>query len=137
MCVYEYYPTYSSKQICKILLLSAFKAKTAEAQKDQANFILVYSSCWSQTYYCDMNNNNISYQSWSTAKNMYNEYVNILTLKHNLNGIVKINVRNIRSDLYETYIIDQNTIQIVFMKHYKYNKTNFFVDLYTIWKVNS
>ena len=105
--------------------------------QDQANFILVYSSCWSQTYYCDMDINNISYQTWTTAKNMYNEDVNILTLKHNLNGIVKINVRNVRSDLYETYIIDQNTIQIVFMKHYKYNKTNFFVDLYTIWKVNS
>jgi hypothetical protein len=53
-----------------------------------------------------MNINNISYQKWTTAKNMYNEDVNILTLKHHLNGIVKINVRNVRSDLYETYIID-------------------------------
>jgi hypothetical protein len=57
-----------------------------------------------------------------------------LTLKHKLKGIVKVHIRDIRSDLYDTYILNASTIQIIFMKHYKYNKCEFFVDLYTIWK---
>lgn len=102
--------------------------------EDEANFILVYSNCWAQTYYCNSESNSISYQTWTYGKNIYNEEVNILTLRHTLNGIVKINVRDIRPDMYETYIIDENTIQIIFLKHYKQNKTAFYVDLYTIWK---
>lgn len=101
---------------------------------DEANFIIVYSNCWAQTYYCNMSNSSITYQTWTTEKNIYNEEVNILTLKHTLNGIVKINVRDVREDMYETYILDENTIQIIFLKHYKQNKTIFYVDLYTIWK---
>jgi hypothetical protein len=81
-----------------------------------------------------MSNSSITYQTWTTEKNIYNEEVNILTLKHTLNGIVKINVRDVREDMYETYILDENTIQIIFLKHYKQNKTIFYVDLYTIWK---
>ena len=100
----------------------------------ECEFILIYSSCWAESYFCNLMDPNVGSGRWSTRKNMYNQQVQVLTLKHKLNGIVKIHIRDIRQDLYDTYILDNQTIQIVFMKHYKYNKYQFFVDLYTIWK---
>lgn len=102
--------------------------------KDQCDFILIYSSCWAQSYFCNLTDPRVGQGTWSTKKNMYNQQVQVLTLRHNLNGIVKVHIRDIREDLYDTYILNNNTIQIVFMKHYKYNKYEFYVDLYTIWK---
>lgn len=102
--------------------------------KNDCEFILIYSSCWAESYFCNLLNPNASAGTWSTRKNMYNQQIRVLTLKHNLRGIVKIHIRDIRQDLYQTYVIDDSTIQIIFMKHYKYNKYEFFVDLYTIWK---
>ena len=105
--------------------------------RDQCQFVLIYSSCWAESYFCNLMDPSVGQGTWSIKKNMYNQQVQVLTLRHNLHGIVKIHIRDIRQDLYDTYIIDQNTIQIVFMKHYKYNKYEFYVDLYTIWKADN
>jgi hypothetical protein len=40
--------------------------------KNDCEFILIYSSCWAESYFCNLLNPNASAGTWSTRKNMYN-----------------------------------------------------------------
>ena len=51
-----------------------------------------------------------------------------------MNGIVKTNIRDTRFERYDTYILDNNTVQIVFKEPWKYDIASFNVDFYLIKK---
>ena len=40
-------------------------------QQDECRLAIIYSSCWAQTYYCDLANQRYTNGTWNTIKNIY------------------------------------------------------------------
>lgn len=92
------------------------------------DYICVYKSKLSQTFLITENNTENVF--WTTVDGNLS-----VIIKHDLNSIVNIVLRNLEKSMfkYSDYIIDENTIQLIFPE--TTNKiTRFFIDLYSIYK---
>ena len=101
--------------------------------KDQCHSIYFYISLLSKSIYCTYKENN-QYAEWSSFHGADGYELQTVKIKHNMNGIVKTNIRDTRFERYDTYILDNNTIQIVFKEPWKYDIASFNVDFYLIKK---
>ncbi len=103
--------------------------------KDDCENIYFYTSILSKTINVNFNENSSEIR-WKTIYGSNGYELNTVKIIHNMSGIVDINIRNVRPMFYDTYILDENTIQIVFTKPWKPELTNFNIDLYLIRKVD-
>lgn len=101
--------------------------------KDQCHSIYFYISLLSKSIYCTYKENN-QYAEWSSFHGADGYELQTVKIKHNMNGIVKTNIRDTRFERYDTYILDNNTVQIVFKEPWKYDIASFNVDFYLIKK---
>lgn len=99
--------------------------------KDQCHSIYFYVSLLSKSINCVYKENN-QYAEWSSFHGADGYEIQTVKITHNMNGIVKTNIRDTRFERYDTYILDNNTIQIVFKEPWKYDINNFNVDFYLI-----
>ena len=101
--------------------------------KDQCHSIYVYVSLLSKSINCVYKDNN-QYAEWSSFHGADGYELQTVKIKHNMNGIVKTHIRDTRFERYDTYILDNDTVQIIFKEPWKYDITNFNVDFYLIKK---
>lgn len=101
--------------------------------KDQCHSIYFYISTLSKTMNIKYKEND-TFTEWTHFHGADGYELQTVKLKHNMNGIVKINIRDTRFERYDTFILDNNTIQIVFKEPWKNDISNINVDLYLIRK---
>lgn len=101
--------------------------------KDQCHSIYFYISMLSKTMNIKYKEND-TFTEWTSFHGADGYELQTVKLKHNMNGIVKINIRDTRFERYDTFILDNNTIQIVFKEPWKNDISNINIDLYLIRK---
>lgn len=103
--------------------------------KDQCHSIYFYISLLSKSINCVYKENN-QYAEWSSFHGADGYELQTVKITHNMNGIVKTNIRDTRFERYDTYILDNNAVQIVFKEPWKGDIANFNVDFYLIKKAD-
>ena len=101
--------------------------------KEQCHSIYFYISLLSKSINVQFDKNN-DYVEWSSFYGADGYELKTVKIKHNMNGIVQVKIQDTRFERYDSYIIDNNTVQLVFVEPWKPQISNINVDFYLIKK---